>query len=84
MSIRELRILPPLAIGRLGSAPDPIDNFTVVNNTEHPLDYRRIVPQETLKVDPRTGKISGSHTPEDIEFKDKGRIRPIAPRRGSR
>ena len=29
MTIRELRILPPLAIGRLGSAPEPLDNYTV-------------------------------------------------------
>ena len=77
--IRELRILPPLAIGRLGSAPEPLDNFTMVENDEHPLDYRRIVPQETLRVDPKTGAISGSHTPKDITFKDNGRIRPVAP-----
>ena len=77
--IRELRILPPLAIGRLGSAPEPLDNFTMVENDEHPLDYRRIVPQETLTVDPKTGAISGSHTPKDITFKDNGRIRPVAP-----
>ena len=63
MSIRELRILPPLAFGRLGSAPEPLDNFTIVENDDHPLDYRRIVPQETLRVDPRTGAIAGSHTP---------------------
>lgn len=79
MSIRELRILPPLAIGRLGSAPEPLDNFTMVDNDDHPLDYRRIVPQETLTVDPRTGEISGSHTPQSIAFKDHGRIRPVAP-----
>lgn len=80
MSIRALRILPPLAIGRLGSALEPVDNFTMVESEEHPLDYRRIVPQETLIVDESTGEITGSHTPESATFKDdKGRIRPVAP-----
>lgn len=79
MSIRELRILPPLAIGRLGSAPEPLDNFTMEDNEAHPLGFRRIVGQETLRVDPKTGAISGSHTPTEVRFKDKGRIRPVAP-----
>lgn len=79
MSIRELRILPPLAFGRLGSAPEPLDNFTILENDDHPLDFRRIVPQETLRVDPKTGAISGSHTPAAIAFRDGERIRPVAP-----
>ena len=80
MTIRELRILPPFAIGRLGSAPAPLDNFTMVESQEHPLDYRALVPQETLTVNERTGEISGSHTPDAIAFKDDaGRIRPVAP-----
>jgi hypothetical protein len=80
MTIRALRILPPLAIGRLGSAMAPLHNFTMVESEEHPLDYRRIVPQETLLVDKSTGAISGSLTPESITFKDSdGRIRPVAP-----
>ena len=62
MTIRELRILPPFAIGRLGSAPAPLDNFTMVESQEHPLDYRAIVPQETLTVNERTGEISGSES----------------------
>jgi hypothetical protein len=79
VSIKALRILPPLAIGRLGSAPDPVDNFTMEDNEEHPLGFRRIVPQETLTIDPRTGAISGTHTPSDITFKDGDHIRPVAP-----
>ena len=31
MTIRELRILPPLAIARLGSASEPLDNYTILN-----------------------------------------------------
>ena len=79
MTIRELRILPPFAIGRLGSAPTPLDNYTMVENDAHPLDFRAIVPQETLVVDEVTGRITGSITPSAISFKDHGRIRPVAP-----
>ena len=79
MTIRELRILPPFAIGRLGSAPTPLDNYTIVENEAHPLDFRAIVPQETLVVDEVTGRITGSNTPSAIAFKDHGRIRPVAP-----
>ena len=28
MTIKQLRILPPFAIGRLGSASEPMDNYT--------------------------------------------------------
>ena len=79
MSIRELRILPPLAFGRLGSAPEPLDNFTIGDNEDHPLGYRQILPQLTLTVDASTGEIAGSHTPDRLAFKDAGRIRPVAP-----
>ena len=77
MTILELRILPPFAIGRLGSAPEPVDNFAMVESEEHPLDYRRVVPQETLIVDDTTGEIAESRKPDSISFKDAdGRIRP--------
>lgn len=79
MTIQSLRILPPLAIGRLGSAPAPLDNFTTEIDPEHPLDFRRIVPAETLVVDDKTGEISKSWVPTAIEFKQNGSIRPVAP-----
>lgn len=80
MTIRELRILPPFAIGRLGSAKDPLDNFTIVGEPERPLGFRKIVPQPTFVVDPTTGEIASVHTPEKIEFKTpEGKIRPVAP-----
>ncbi|MFO0613385.1 MAG: hypothetical protein U0414_12390 [Polyangiaceae bacterium] len=80
MTIRELRVLPPFAIGRLGSAEDPLDNFTILSDAERPLGFRKIVPQPTLVVDEATGEISRVHTPERIEFKTaEGKIRPVAP-----
>jgi hypothetical protein len=79
MSIFSLRILPPLAIGRLGSAPEPVDNYTIEENPEHPLDFRTIKGAETFIVDEASGEISGSRIPESLTFKLNGLIRPVAP-----
>jgi len=80
MKIRELRILPPFAIGRLGSAPDPVVNYTIDDNPDQPLEFREIRARETLIVDDATGEISGTFLPKEITFKDEvQRIRPVAP-----
>lgn len=80
MTIHELRLLPPFAIGRLGSADAPLDNFTMETDTDGPLGFRRIVPRETLHVNERTGEIDKASVPKTIEFKTPdGRIRPVAP-----
>jgi hypothetical protein len=80
MMITELRIRPPFAIGRLGSADTPLDNFTIVVDPDEPLGYRKIVPQETLHVDEKSGEITRQSTPKSIEFKTPdGRIHPVAP-----
>lgn len=77
--IRELRILPPLAIGRLGSAPTPMDNYVLEDDPDEPVGFRRITPAETLEVDEATGEIVGSRVPEEVVFKEGGRFRPVAP-----
>ncbi|WP_206530278.1 hypothetical protein [Nordella sp. HKS 07] len=77
--IKELRILPPFAIGRLGSAEDPLDNYTIATDAEGPLGYRTIVPAETLIVDEASGEISGTHVPARMQFKRDKKIRPVAP-----
>jgi hypothetical protein len=77
--IAGLRILPPLAIARFGSAPEPVGNYTLAVDPDHPLGFRRIVPAPTLVVDPVTGAISGVHTPDAITFREEGLIRPVAP-----
>lgn len=79
MTIRALRILPPLAFARLGTADEPLDNYSMQENEENPLGYRRIVPERTLLVDEETGAIADVRTPNVIEFKTDGRIRPVAP-----
>jgi hypothetical protein len=86
MTIHEIRLLPPLAIGRLGSADEPLDNFSIETDPNS-LGFRKIVPAETLVVNEKTGEIENkkkekeASTPTEIQFKttDDGRIRPVAP-----
>ena len=78
MAILELRILPPLAIGRLGASKTPLDSFDLEVDPQRPLDYRRIVPKRSFRVDPHSGELS-SHLPDSIAFKDGREIRPVAP-----
>jgi hypothetical protein len=77
MSILEIRILPPLAIARLGSSSEPLENYDLV--VEDPLGHRTIRPCETLRVDRATGEIAQAYTPREIRFRDGDRIRPVAP-----
>ena len=72
-TIKELRILPPFAIARLGSADTPMDNYTieldVAAGERVPLDYRAIKMQPTLFVN-HSGEIEVEHTPNKLEFKE--------------
>jgi hypothetical protein len=79
MTITGLRILPPFAIGRLGSAPEPLDNYVIEVDPERPLGFRHIKPAPTLIVDERTGEIRGSRVAPALSFKQGDRIRPVAP-----
>ena len=78
-TIKALRILPPLAIGRLGSADEPLDNYTIEVDDKATLGFRRIVPAETLLVSPFSGEISATRTAQNITFSEDGKIRPVAP-----
>lgn len=76
--IKELRILPSLAIGRMGSSPDPMDNYDVEERAGK--EFRQLVPRPTLNVDRATGRIVSETTPEVLRFRDAaGSIRPMAP-----
>jgi hypothetical protein len=77
MSILEIRILPPLAVARLGSSAEPLENYELV--VDQPLAHRSIVPAETLRVDRASGEITEAYTPREIVFRDGDRIRPVAP-----
>ncbi len=83
MTIKEIRLLPTLAFARFGSAPEPQANYTLEENSDDPLGFRRIVPTDNLIVG-KDGTISvkraNSKTDLASIFRDrKGRIRPVAP-----
>ena len=78
MSILELRILPPLAIARLGSSSEPLENYELV--IDDPLGRRIIEPAETLRVDPASGEVVEAYPPaRPVRFRDGPHIRPVAP-----
>lgn len=75
----EIRILPPLAIARLGNADEPVNNYDLEVPPDRPLGYRAITPAPTLVVDELTGAITARER-RPVTFKDAaGRIRPVAP-----
>ncbi len=77
--IHELRILPPLAIARFGSAPTPMDNYDAVVDPADPLGYRALRPAQTLQVDPGSGEITAAFVADEVSFTENGRVRPVAP-----
>ena len=78
MTIVELRVLPPFALARLGSSPEPMDNYNLIIN--NPIRPREICAATTLTVDPDTGTLLVIQPPFDVKFRDAyGRIRPVAP-----
>jgi hypothetical protein len=81
MPVLGLRILPPFAIGRFGSSTTPLEAFDLSVPMDNPLDFRQIVPQKTLEIDPTSGAVSRKYTPEpgQIRFRDGDHIRPVAP-----
>jgi hypothetical protein len=76
--IVEIRILPPLAIGRLGSSATPLENYTM--EIANPVGYRSLVPASTLVVDPVTGAVVSATMPASVAFRDaQGNIKPVCP-----
>jgi hypothetical protein len=79
-SLVEIRLLPPMAIGRLGASDDPMDNYDVTVPDAHRLGWREVKPALTLHVNVVSGEISGSSVPTRLSFKDAdGFIRPLSP-----
>jgi hypothetical protein len=79
MTITELRILPPFAIGRLGASETPLENYDLALDDKDALGFRQIKGAETLRVDRKTGEITECYRPERVRFRDGGAIRPVAP-----
>jgi hypothetical protein len=78
VSLIEIRILPALAIARLGSSPNPLENYEL-ETPPSGIGARRITPAETLYVDDETSEIARSEKPAGVAFRDGERIRPVAP-----
>jgi hypothetical protein len=76
--IRELRLLPSLAMARLGSSPQPMDNY--VREVVAGRSYRELHPAETLIVNELDGSIARASVPAALNFKDAaGRVKPVCP-----
>ena len=82
--IKEIRLLPSLAIARFGSSPEPMDNYDVVLPPHDPANgqdgtgFRSLVPAPTLTV--IDGRITQESTPDRVRFRDAGgRVKPVAP-----
>ena len=79
--LKEIRILPPVAIARFGSSPQPMDNYTTQVVENNFTGFRKLVPAETLNIDDASGEITGASTsPEPVKFRDgNGLIKPVCP-----
>jgi hypothetical protein len=78
--IRELRILPPFGIGRMGPSAEPMENYDVVLDPADLAGVRRLAPAPTLQVDDASGRITQAITPGAVSFRDgQKRIKPVAP-----
>lgn len=76
--LAEIRILPPFAISRLGSSPDPMDNYKL--EITDPIGFRQIIADETLIVDAKTGDVTSKKPPFEVRFRDADdNIRPVSP-----
>lgn len=72
-----LHVLPPLAIGRLGSAESPMDNYEIDERDGGQVAALR--PAETLRVDRATGRITDVFVPDAVRFTVGKQVRPVAP-----
>lgn len=78
MGIRQIRLLPPLALARLGSSPEPLENYEL--ELPDPVGPRAIVPAESLVLaaDGAITTVTRPHGP--VAFRDaEHRIKPVAP-----
>jgi hypothetical protein len=79
MRLLELFFLPPMAIGRIGSSPTPLDSFRWSESASpHAQADTIIEPAISLKVS-ADGSVA-PYLPTTIIFKDEdGAVRPVAP-----
>jgi hypothetical protein len=77
MSIQDIRLLPPLAVARLGSSPEPLENYDL--ELPDAVSPRSIVPAESIRLDAE-GNVTISRSTGPVQFRDaNGLIKPVAP-----
>lgn len=77
MTIKEIRLLPPLAVARLGSSPEPLENYEL--EIPDAVQPRTIVPAESLRLDAQ-GNLTVTRSSGPVQFRDENRlIKPVAP-----
>ena len=81
--IQEIRILPPIAISRLGASQNPLEAYELTISEEKPLDFRKIDLRDNLVVNTdgtvTLQEINGDAKAE-LSFKDQNQnIKPVAP-----
>ncbi len=81
MTIKNLCILPAMAIARLGSATQPLDNYTIETDSKAPLGFRQIKRADTFIVDAQSGEITEKLPADELtpSFKSGNKVRPVAP-----
>ena len=49
-AFQEIRLLPPLAVSRLGDSPEPVNNYELEVDPNDPLGFRKIksAPSQTF------------------------------------
>ena len=78
--LQEIRILPPMAIARLGASSSPMDNYDLCLPQPNELGWRQLVAATTFRIDKTSGEIREAFVPKALRFKDdKDLIRPVAP-----
>jgi hypothetical protein len=76
--IKEIRLLPPLALGRFGGSAEPMHNYEAV--VANATGFRSLVPADTLVVNVTNGEIVRKFRPASVQFKDgAGLIKPVCP-----
>src|SRR6478609_9120085 len=77
MTIKEIRLLPPLALARLGSSPEPLENYEL--EIPDAVQPRTIVPAESLRLD-ADGNLTVTRSLGPVQFRDGNHlIKPVAP-----
>jgi len=77
MAITEIRLLPPLAVARLGSSPEPLENYDL--EIPDVVGPRTIVRKESLRLDAE-GNLQRVTAEGPVQFRDHDHlIKPVAP-----